>query len=240
MRRRETSPRPSGRGGSAEPSRRAIAPRLPRRRDDERREQRHAGVREVARELPRARRPAPWRRPAPPSGSRCRRDAGPQQDRGRDRRGARGHRPHDAKAKSFQSALERARKRAAREAAKERSRRERNARRRFRRQHPGLWADLKHAVPNCAPRSSSSPPPTEPEQQPSGPGRLKRASTARSRNSQLPRKCSVVCSSPAADNRGDLDVRLERAPRGLTRSRSSACTYRAASSAYRSRSNSRL
>jgi transposase len=52
-----------------------------------------------------------------------------------------------AKAKSFQSALERARERAAREAAKERSRRERNARRRFRRQHPGLWADLQARRP---------------------------------------------------------------------------------------------
>jgi len=51
-----------------------------------------------------------------------------------------------AKAKSFQTALERARERAARqaarEAAKERSRRNRNARRRVRRQNPGLWADL--------------------------------------------------------------------------------------------------
>ena len=52
-----------------------------------------------------------------------------------------------AKAKSFQNALEQARKRVAREAAKERNRRERNARRRFRRQNPGLWADLQARRP---------------------------------------------------------------------------------------------
>jgi hypothetical protein len=50
-------------------------------------------------------------------------------------------------AKSFQSALEHARERAAREAAKERNRRDRNARRRFRRQNPGLWADMQARRP---------------------------------------------------------------------------------------------
>jgi hypothetical protein len=55
-----------------------------------------------------------------------------------------------AKAKSFQSALQRARERAEREAAraaaKERGRRERNARRRFRRQNPGLYSALTLAI----------------------------------------------------------------------------------------------
>jgi hypothetical protein len=64
-----------------------------------------------------------------------------------------------AKAKSFQTALRRARERAAcqaaAETAKERSRAGRNARRRFRRQNPGLWADRK-ARPGSSSRSACS------------------------------------------------------------------------------------
>jgi hypothetical protein len=85
-----------------------------------------------------------------------------------------------AKAKSFQRALQRARDRAERqaaaEAAKERRRRERNAWRRFRRQNPGLWADMQARRPELrSPFAQQAGPDREAEQQPSKQARGRRA-----------------------------------------------------------------
>jgi hypothetical protein len=63
------------------------------------------------------------------------RDAGRRYDPGRDRRGARRHRPHDPQLGQSEELPERS------------SRRNRNARRRFRHQNPGLWADLQTGRP---------------------------------------------------------------------------------------------
>ena len=118
-----------------------------------------------------------------------------------------------AKAKSFQTALRRARERAARqaaaEAAKERSRRDRNARRRFRRQNPALWADMQARRPELrSPFQQQPAPDREAEQQP--------ADQAQTRNAASPSPPSATAAPRRAS--GSRILRPARPSRTRTRS----------------------
>jgi transposase len=128
-----------------------------------------------------------------------------------------------AKAKSFQTALERARGRAARkaaaEAAKERGRRERNAWRRFRRQNPGLWADMQARRPELrSPFEQQPGPDRETERQPSKQARRRRvagsSSARRASGGRIPRPARAQSYADWLDER---DARPPAPPDPLVR-----------------------
>ena len=124
-----------------------------------------------------------------------------------------------AKAKSFQSALQRAQERAEREAAraaaKERGRRERNARRRFRRQNPGLWADLQARRPELRSPFEQQPGRDREAEQPSKQARRRRAaspspsSARRASGGRIPRPARAQSYADSLDER---DARLPAPP----------------------------